>query len=143
MRIVFVFLVAACLFFSCNSGDNTPDVSNIKIELESRHFEKDLFTLDTADYSHNLDILIAKYPSFGENFLSAILNSDPTWSSDSTADYVHGFTTAYKLVYDTSLIVFKDFAPYEKEIRQGLQFVKHYFPNYKNRKKLNVVCHFL
>ncbi len=136
MRIAFVFLIAACLFFSCNNGDKTPDVSNIKVELSSMHFEKDLFTLDTVNFTANLDILLAKYPSFGENFLATILNADPAWSADSTAGYVLGFTAAYKKVYDTAQIVFKDFGPYEKAIKKGVQYVKYYFPQYKDRKKI-------
>lgn len=99
-------------------------------------FEQDLFALDTTNFTQNLDLILAKYPSFGENFLATILNADPKWSADSTADYVQGFITAYKQVYDTSQRVFKDFTVYEKEIKQGLQFVKHYFPKYKERKKL-------
>ena len=136
MRIAFVFLLAAMLIFSCTNADKTPNVSNIKVELSTSRFEKDVFTIDSSNYTANLDIVIAKYPGFGENFLATILNTDPTWSTDSAADYVHGFTTAYRHVYDTTQIVFKDFTPYEKEIKQGLQFVKYYFPAYKDRKRL-------
>lgn len=136
MRIAFVFVISACLFFSCNNGDKAPDVSNIKVEVSTMRFEQALFTLDTAHFTANLDVLLSKYPSFGENFLATILNADPKWSGDSTAGYVHGFITAYKKVYDTAQIVFKDFTPYEKAIKQGLQYVKYYFPNYKDRKKI-------
>ena len=136
MRIAFVFLFTGILLYSCNNGDKTPDVSNIKVELTSMHFEKDLFTIDSVNYTSNLDILLSKYPSFGENFLATILNVDSKWSVDSAAEYVHGFTTAYRHVYDTAQIVFKDFTPYEKEIKQGLQFVKYYFPAYKDRKTI-------
>ena len=116
MRIAFVFLFAACAIFSCNNADKTPNVSNIKVELTSMRFERDLFTIDSTNYTANLDKLISRYPTFGENFLATILNTDPKWSADSAADYVHGFTTAYRHVYDTAQIVFKDFAPYEKVI---------------------------
>lgn len=136
MRIAFVFLFVAGILFSCNNADKTPDVANIKVELTSMRFEKDLFTIDSSNYTANLDLLISKYPGFGENFLATILNTDPKWSADSAADYVHGFTTAYMHVYDTAQIVFKDFSPYEKEIKKGLQFVKYYFPDYKDRKRL-------
>lgn len=136
MRISFVFLCAALLLFSCNNADKTPDVSSIKVELTTNRFEKDLFTVDSSNYTTNLDQVISKYPSFGENFISTILNADPAWSADSVADYVHGFTTAYRHVYDTALIVFKDFSPYEQEIKKGVQFVKYYFPKYKERKKI-------
>lgn len=136
MRLAFVFPVAVLLLFSCSNNPKTPDVSGIKIELTSMRFDKELFTIDTANFAANLDILIAKYPSFGENFLATILNADPKWSADSTADYVHGFTSAYRQVYDTALIVFKDFTVHENEIKNGLQFVTYYFPDFKVRKKI-------
>jgi hypothetical protein len=136
MRFVFVFLFSGILLYSCNNGDQTPDISKIKVELSSMRFEKDLFTVDSVNYTANLDLLLSKYPSFGKNFLSTILNADPTWPADSTADYVFGFTDAYRKVYDTTQLVFKDFSPYEKEIKKGLQFVKYYFPEYKIPKKI-------
>ncbi len=135
MRII-IALLCMCAVASCNSGKKTPDVSNIKIPLSTSHFEKDLFRLDTVNYSTKLDKLIAAYPSFGENFLFEILGTDPKWSTDSTAAYVRGFVTAYKNVFDTAEIVFKDFTPYETEIKKGLQFVKYYFPDYKVPEKI-------
>jgi hypothetical protein len=132
----FFSILAFVVLFSCKNNDKTPDVSNIKIDLTTMRFEKDLFTLDTANFTQHLDILLAKYPSFGENFLATILNVDPKWSADSTAGYVLGFISAYRQVYDTAQLVFKDFTPYEKEIKEGLQFVRYYFPNYKDRKKI-------
>lgn len=136
MRRGFVILIITGLFLSCNNGNKAPDVSNIKIELKSMRFEQDLFTANTTDFTLRLDLLLAKYPFFGENFLATILNADPKWPADSAANYVLGFITAYKHVYDTAQIIFKDFTPYEKEITQALKFVKYYFPNYKDRKKL-------
>lgn len=136
MRLFFVFVMASCLLFSCNSSDNSPDVSTVKIELTSKRFERDLFNLDTVNYSTNLNKLIASYPSFGENYISTILNADPAWPADSVAGYVKGFTTAYEPIFDSAQKVFKDFSPYEKEIRQALQYVKYYFPAYKDRKQI-------
>ena len=134
-------LIAACLFLtvfisSCNSGDNIPDVSNIKIELSTQRFEKELFSLDTANFNTQLDQLQAKYPAFGENFITTILGADPKWSPDSIAAYVHGFVKAFRNVYDSSQVIFRDFTPYEKDIKQGLQFLKYYYPNYKVPKKI-------
>jgi hypothetical protein len=119
-----------CLFFSCGQK-KVPDVSDIKIELSSHRFEKDLFALDTNNMVPQLDQLISRYPSFGENFLSTILNTDPGWSADSAASYVKGFITAYRNVYDSAEKIFADFTPYEKEIKKGLQFLKYYYPAYK------------
>ncbi len=132
MRLLIGLLFISSLFFSCNSGEKIPDVSGEKLTLTTQRFEQELFSADTVNnYSTNLEKLIARYPSFGENFISTVLGADPQWSNDSVALYVKGFTQAYKKVYDTSLLLYKDFGPYEAEIKKGLQFTKHYFPQYK------------
>lgn len=136
MRLLIGLLIISNLLFSCNSGDKTPDVSNIKVQLSTQRFEKELFGLDSTAYAANLEKLIARYPSFGENFLSTVLGADPQWNSDSVALYVKGFTQAYQKVYDTASMVFKDFGAYEAEIKKGLQFVKYYFPAYKIPDKI-------
>ena len=129
MRLIISLLVIS-LFFSC-SQKKIPDVSDIKIELSTHRFEKDLFALDTNNLAPQLDQLIARYPSFGENFLATILNTDPKWPQDSATLYVKGFITTYRPVYDSVEKLFADFSPYEKEIKKGLQFLKYYFPAYK------------
>lgn len=136
MRLPLVALLAGILLFSCKNNNVVPDVSGIKVELQTLRFEKDLFTSDTSNFAAALDKLQATYPSFGENFLTTILNCDPKWPADSTAAYVKGFVTAYRGLYDTAMVVFKDFTPYEKEIKQALQFLKYYFPKYQAPKQI-------
>ena len=136
MRLLFGLLITSSLIFSCNSSDKTPDVANIKLELTTQRFEQDLFALDTVNFQPHLEQLIAKYPSFGENFLSTILGTDPKWSADTVANYVNGFINAYRNVYDSSNFIFKNFSSYQNQIKKGLQFVKYYFPNYKLPQKL-------
>ena len=107
MRLI-ISLILASVFFSCNSKKE-PDVSDIKFELTTRRFEIDLFSLDTNNLAPQLDQLIAKYPSFGENFLSRILGADPRWPADSATNYVKHFITAYRPVYDTAEKIFSNF----------------------------------
>ena len=136
MRLIASYLFITLFLFSCNTGDKIPDVSNIKIELSTQRFEKELFNLDTANFNAQLDQLQAKYPAFGENFITTILGADPKWSQDSITGYVHGFVRAFRNVYDSTQAIFKDFTPYEKDIKQGLQFLKYYFPDYKVPNKI-------
>ncbi|MBL0054699.1 MAG: hypothetical protein IPP31_00635 [Chitinophagaceae bacterium] len=130
IRTLWILLVFAFLA-SCNQKDGAPDVSGIKVDLKTQHFEKDLFSPDSADLSIKLDRLQAAYPSFGENFFNTILNCDPRWPADTLRNYVQGFISAYQNVYDTAEVVFRDFKPYENDIRKGLQYVKYYFPEYR------------
>lgn len=136
MRLLFGLVIMCGLLHSCNSGEKTPDVSHIKIQVSTQRFEKELFKLDSANFQVNLEKLIAQYPSFGENFLYTVLGTDPKWNADSVASYVKGFINAYRNVYDSSELLFKDFAPYEAELKKGLQFVKHYFPKYTVPEKI-------
>lgn len=135
MRFLSAFLLVAFLF-ACNSQHKAPDVSDVKISVTTQRFEEDLFKLDTNNLAPQLDQLQARYPSFGENFFASILNCDPRWSADTMAGYVKGFIGAYRKMYDTSEILFRNFEPYEKEIRKGLQYLKHYFPAYKTPAKI-------
>lgn len=136
MRILFGLLFISILVFSCNSNDKSPDVSNVKIEITTQRFEKDLFTLDTTNFKLNFDKLLAAYPSFGENFIYTILGADPKWTPDSTAAYAKMFVSLHRSVYDSAMVLYNNFSPYEKDIKKGLQFVKHYFPNYRVQDKI-------
>lgn len=135
MRFLLMAVVCSALIFSCKSG-KAPDVSNVKIELTTQRFEKDLFGIDTNQLAQKLDAVIAQYPSFGENFLSTILNVDPKWRGDTAINYIRDFITAYRPVFDSSQKVFADFSPYEKDIKKALQYTKHYFPQYKVPSKI-------
>ncbi|CAN5745504.1 hypothetical protein BH11BAC4_BH11BAC4_11440 [soil metagenome] len=134
MRLI-ISLILVTAFFSCNSG-NEPDVSNIKFEITTQRFEKDLFSLDTNRMAPQLDQLVAKYPSFAEFFLSRILGADPSWPADSATNYVRSFVIAYRPVYDSAEKLFSDFSTYEKEIKKGLKYVQYYFPEYKAPHKI-------
>lgn len=132
-----LFPLITVLLFACKNSDKVPDVSKIKIELTIQRFEKDLFSIDTDAFNSQLEQLQAKYPSFlGPDFITKILGADPGWTADSIASYVKVFVGAFRNVYDSTQVFFKDFTPYENEIRQGLQFLTYYFPAYPFPKKI-------
>lgn len=133
---LFICLCILLAIFSCNNKKNIPDVSDIKINLTTFRFEKELFSLDTNKLSEQINPLISKHRDFGEIFFNNIINADPQWDSETSAEYVKEFVKAYKPVYDTSEIVFSDFSIYEKEIKYALQFLKYYFPNYKAPERI-------
>lgn len=122
--------------FSCDNKGKTPDVSNIKINLTTERFEKKLFDTSANTLLAYLQRLESNNPSFTSFFLTNILNVDPAWSVDSAAGYVNGFIKVYRPVFDSSEKIFTDFTRYENEIKQGLQFVKYYFPDYKTPEKV-------
>ncbi len=136
MRTVFVFIISTGLFFSCKNHDTIPDVSAIKVALTTQRFEEDFFTLDSANFPAQLDQLQAKYMSFGENFIYTVLGADPKWPADSVSAYVRKFAHDYRNIYDSSQLIFKDFSPYEMQIKKSLQYVKYYFPKHAVPNKI-------
>ena len=130
MRLI-ISLLLLTLLFSCNNNNKTPDVSAIKIDLNTHRFERDLFSLDTNKIAEHIDQLVEKYPSFGSFFIATILTADPRWPQDSVNAYIRSFISSYRPVYDSTEKVFADFTPYENEIKNGLQYLQYYFPKYK------------
>ena len=135
-RAFIVILSASIFFLSCNNAGKAPNVSGIKIDITTTRFEKNLFDTTSNSLCNYLKQLQSSSPAFTTNFLHTILNTDPQWSTDSTAAYVNSFVKAYRTVYDSSENIFNNFSKYENEIKNGLQFVKYYFPNYQLPKKI-------
>ena len=130
MRVIVLFCLSLVLF-SCHHGEKTPDVSDIKVDITTQHFEQDFFACDSANMYNELLQLRNKYPQFTDIYFTQILETDPRLPGDSIDRYVGGFRNAFQYLYDSAEALYKDFDPYESEIKNGLQFVKYYFPSYK------------
>ena len=127
-KLLFILLLSA-LLFSCKN-DDTPDVSNIKVNLKVLRFEKDFFALDTNNILNELQRLRIKYPTFINDFTNQILGFDYKTPPDSLTKYISLFIRDYHFVKDSADKLFADIDPQVKEIKKGLQFVKYYFPTY-------------
>ena len=129
LTLIFLIFLAAC-----TSKKKIPDVSNIKVELQTIRFEKAFFAVDTNHIDAALTKLNNQIPGFTTDFLYNILgtrNNDDTAAKD-----VKAFISSYKTLYDTAQIIYQNFSGVENEIKQGLQFVNYYFPKYPLPKKL-------
>ncbi len=134
LRLIRLFLLAS-LFFSCKNN-NTPDVSKIIVDLQVQRFEKDFFSIDTNKILNEIQRLEIKYPVFIKDFTQQILGFDNTIPPDSLTKYIHLFIRDYRFVKDSADKLFGNFEPQVQEIKKGLQFVKHYFPEYKTPNKI-------
>lgn len=120
--------------FSCNNHKNIPDVSGIKINLETRRFENDFFSIDTFHVAESLKKVVEKYPKFTPDFVFNILGLDLDSlliPGNRQQQGIRLFIHDYMPVKDSVDLVFKDFSKQTAEIKKGLQFVKYYFPGYK------------
>lgn len=125
-----------CIIFccSCNYNKHIPDVSGIKINIETKRFERDFFAIDTLNIAGSIKSILNKYPKFTPDFVENILGLDmdslliPGNLQDSA---IKLFLHDYKLVKDSSDLKYKNFDKVTDEIKNGLQFVKYYFPKYQ------------
>ena len=126
----FLFLIVCSCGFclsSCFEDKNKhiPDVSNIKTDLKFRHFENDLFSIDTANTLAGMYQLDSLYPNFFRDiYLGKII---PALQNPQIFD-LFVKTAQIRQLYDTTQIVLGDLAPYKKDLDQSFRFYKYYFP---------------
>ena len=138
-RLIFPMVVVVALLFSCNGNKGIPDVSGIKINVEVKRFEKDFFAIDTNQVEGSLHKIIQKYPQFTPDFVYNILGLDlenVLISGTAEQKGVSTFIRDYKPMKDSVDLIFGDFKKEANEIKNGLQFVKYYFPKYQLPKAI-------
>lgn len=121
---------------ACRNKKNIPNVSSIKIELNTQRFDKDFFTIDSNAIEQGLDALSQTNQSFVNDYLYNILGITP--NADSAKKYAQLFLTdkMYRQVQQDAAKIFTNFSTQEKEIKQAFQFINYYFPNYILPKKI-------
>lgn len=134
MRKFLIPLIIAAIFFSCNSNKNIPNVSSIKVNIETRRFEQNFFAMDTNKVAESMKTILQKYPDFLPQFTGNILGLDLDSllvPNNPQAKAVRMFIHDYTPIKDSSDLIFKNFTKETDAIKQGMQFVKYYFPQYK------------
>lgn len=136
-KTAFALLLISGLF-ACKDK-NIPDVSDIKVNLTVQRFEQDFFAVDTIAMDVDMARVAGKYGNFFNDYAINILGL-PLMNTDSSQVspemLIRKFRHDYQPIKDSADRIFSDFTPYEKEIKKGLQFVKHYFPKYQLPSKL-------
>lgn len=130
--IKFLSITAAVLLLSCNSAQKTPDISAIDVPLSTIRFEQSLFTMDTLRLDVSLQKLAGQVPFFTQDFLYNILATSP----QTAVKDVPQFMRAYQSMYKQASTQFASIKTEEAAIKEGLKYVKYYFPAYKLPTKL-------
>jgi hypothetical protein len=139
MKKLLIPLSCIVICYSCKSNKNIPDVSNIKVNLETKRFEQDFFSIDTLNIASSFNNLLKKYPGFTPDFVENILGLDMDSlliAGNLQDNAIKLFIHDYKPVKDSSDLIYKDFSKETEEIEHGLQFVKYYFPQYQLPKTI-------
>ncbi|MEN9686424.1 MAG: hypothetical protein RLZZ28_2210 [Bacteroidota bacterium] len=125
-------LVSLFFLVACKNNHPHPNVSNIPVRLTVERFEQDFFKLDTLNLDASLNKLNRQYPGFTQDFIFNILGT----TADSAKKDIPGFIRSYQQMQGDAKEVFKDFVSVESEIKNGLQYLHYYFPQYRLPEKL-------
>jgi hypothetical protein len=128
-------LLLAIAIIGCNNNSNTPDVSNIKVNLALERFDRDFFAIDSNNVLPGLNKLNEKYPLLTNIFLQNILGLD----SASTLPGVKRFLHQNESISVAANDVFNNTGWLEKDFTKAFRFIKYYFPAYKLPEKLITV----
>ena len=116
---------------SCRKNHFIVDTSKIKVNINIKRLEKDLFTLNPSEIKNKIPDLQVKYDGF-LRFFGYVINigevSDSTWG-----DGLVKFCTD-KLnneVYTGTIMVFPEIKNIEKELTQAFNHYRYYFPSKK------------
>ena len=116
---------------SCRRNHFIVDTSKIKVNINIKRLEKDLFTLNPSEIKNKIPDLQVKYDGF-LRFFGYVINigevSDSTWG-----DGLVKFCTD-KLnneVYTGTIMVFPEIKNIEKELTQAFNHYRYYFPSKK------------
>jgi hypothetical protein len=117
---------------ACNNSNNAPDVSHIKVELNTQRFEQDFFAIDSNNTRAGIFQLEEKYPIFLPLFVNHVLGLGPVNDTNELAfEGSKRFLNLNQVVYKESQKLYKDFSGRAKELEDGFRYVKYYFPDYK------------
>lgn len=143
--ILILSLFTSVFFQSCGNKESAPDVDNIKVSITSQRLDKDLYALDTNQLGAGLQQLHGKYPEFLNFYLDTLMGFSILGNyRDSNPGIQKGLRTFlthkdYRGVFDTVLKHYPDEKPIEQELVKGFQYMKHYFPDYKEPKIIYLV----
>lgn len=121
-------LLCAAFLFSCNSK-NTPDVSDIKLDISIKRFDKDLFELkETQDLAQFKKEYADFLPLFSYKVIKLGNPDDPNYM-----DYLNKFLhdSTMNKVAGKVAEVFPDLSEDERELEQAFKYLKYYFPERK------------
>jgi hypothetical protein len=123
----FILLVMQC-FVSCKKNPYKVRISFIKVDIEIKRLEKDLFTVNPEDISAKVPELKNKYDGFLQLF-SYVINTGDI-NDPSFGDLLAGFCTDKQNndVYSMTMKLYPDLATIEKSLEDAFKHYLYYFP---------------
>ena len=135
-----IFLIAAMVFLlsqsSCGEKEQTPDVSGIKVSLQTRRLDVDFARIDTSHIAEGLQQLKDKYPDFLGFYLDTLMGFNVHGDFSAGNPGIGNLRTFlshkdYRGLFDTVARHFPDTKSLDADLTKGFQYLKYYYPQYK------------
>src|SRR4030095_2028738 len=136
------FLFSACMvlfLFACDNKTSVPNVSDVKVDVKLDRFEKSFFTIDSNNLPAGLMKVRSQFPDFYPDFMQNILGVSGSDNDTTTLSVTKKFLSSYSSFASELEKKFGNTTGLEQEIRQGFQYVKYYFPDYKMPKLITYI----
>lgn len=134
-RLLIFFALSACfLLNSCQDDTDAPDVSDTKISLNTRRFDRDLAAIDTNRIAESLPALQQKYPDFLDFWLDNLMqfgvNRNYTAGNIGVSEHLRTFLTHkdFRGLFDTVAKHYPDTKAIDEPLTKGFKYYKHYYP---------------
>lgn len=127
---VFLIVIIATLFFSCNRNPLKVDISNIDTEVEVVNFAEELFSLNGKDTLKTLVELSNLHPDFFNLFTYRIIKIGGM-NDEFFPELIKTFITD-TLIQDVNAQTNKEFSNYkklEKQLIKAFKYYSYHFPN--------------
>ncbi len=130
-KFLLIIFIPTLFFSSCkNFGKHHIDVSDIQVEIKTKHFEKDLFKFNPDSSDHYLNLYRQKYGEFFKRYNFQIIeigSSEDKFYPENLNEFLK-----YWKPKEIPAILDEEFKDFEKEqlpaIEDAFKHYKYYFP---------------
>lgn len=125
---MYIILVVT-IIVSCKKNPYKVRVSSIKVDVEIRRLEKDLFTLDPGAINKSLPDLKKEYGAFLQLF-SYVINTGEI-NDPGFGDLLTSFCTdrLNNEVYGLTMQVYPELSSVERDLESAFRYYRYYFPD--------------
>jgi hypothetical protein len=128
---IFLFILGAAAFTSCKKNHYKVNTSSIRVNIQIKRLEKDLFTLNPDEVVASVPLLKKKYNGFLQLF-SMVINTGDI-NEPAFGDFLLRFCSDKQNneVYDLTMKKFPDVSSEEKGLHDAFSHYLYYFPGKK------------
>lgn len=150
LKAVVLSASALLLLGSCgNETEKVPDISGIKVQIQTMRFDKDLYAIDTNHIGAGLAQVKQKYPDFLDFFIDTVMSFGVRGNYSDTArpvrEAMHEYLTYkdFTNLQDTINHYYPDTKRIDETISKGFSYMKSYIPAFTPPKKIIYANHLL